>query len=348
MKILFIINSLKNRSGSERVACILANEIIEKMNYNVTIINRDTTHSEVAYPIDHRVSVEKIIGSQLNFYKGLVNFVNQYRPDVVVVHNMGKLSLLCAFIPNIKKLVVLEHVSFISRPRIVQLFSKLLYKKVDQVVTLTTSDKVQFDKFHSNVTVIPNFSPYAVMNVEDLVQKKNQKKIVAIGRLTDQKNYIHLLKAWEKIFHQMPDWYLYIYGDGEHEALLNKYIQSNLIQNVFLKGATSDIKNVYESSQFFVMSSKYEGLPMVLIEAQSFGLPIISYNCPYGPADIVKNHVNGFLVEDQNIQELSDAILTLAMSSEMLDVFSKNSLLNARNFQSDRVIKLWAENVFRK
>src|SRR5690554_8235818 len=123
------------------------------MNYNVTIINRDTTHSEVAYPIDHRVSVEKIIGSQLNFYKGLVNFVNQYRPDVVVVHNMGKLSLLCAFIPNIKKLVVLEHVSFISRPRIVQLFSKLLYKKVDQVVTLTTSDKVQFDKFHSNVTV---------------------------------------------------------------------------------------------------------------------------------------------------------------------------------------------------
>lgn len=348
MRIFFIINSLKNSSGSERVACILANKLVEKLNYDVTILNRDANFDEVAYPLDSRVKVQKIAESQLSFYKSLVSTLKRESPDFVIVHNMGKLSLLCAFIPNIKKLVVLEHVSFISRPRIVQLFSKLLYKKVDQVVTLTTSDKVHFDKFHSNVTVIPNFSPYAVMNVEDLVQKKNQKKIVAIGRLTDQKNYIHLLKAWEKIFHQMPDWYLYIYGDGEHEALLNKYIQSNLIKNVFLKGATSDIKNVYESSQFFVMSSKYEGLPMVLIEAQSFGLPIISYNCPYGPADIVKNHVNGFLVEDQNIQELSDAILALAMSSEMLDVFSKNSLLNARNFQSDRVIKLWAENVFRK
>jgi len=348
MKILFIINSLQKRSGSERVACILANEIVKMLNYNVTIINRDTNYSEVAYTLDQKILVEKIAGSQLDFYKGLTHFINQNNPDVVVVHNMGKLSLFCTLVPNIKRLVVLEHVSFISRSRIIQLFSKFLYKKIDQVITLTNSDKIEFDKFHSNVVVIPNFSPYSVINIEDLTKNKNQKNIVAIGRLTDQKNYMHLLKAWEKIFHQLPDWRLCIYGEGEQGTLLNEYIQSNAIQNVFLKGATSDIRSVYESSQFFVMSSRYEGLPMVLIEAQSFGLPIVSYDCPFGPADIVKDQMNGFLVKDQDVQSLADAIFALSTNPALLNLFSRNSLINAQKFQSDRILKIWVKNVFKK
>lgn len=343
MRIFFIINSLKNSSGSERVACILANKLVEKLNYDVTILNRDANFDEVAYPLDSRVKVQKIAGSQLSFYKSLVSTLKREIPDFVIVHNMGKLSLLCSLIPKIKKLVILEHVSFISRPKYIQFLSKMLYKKIHQVVTLTHRDKLSFDEFHSNVTVIPNFSPFPLKIKKDF----EHKQIVSIGRLTDQKNYLHLLKAWEKIFHQLPEWKLCIYGEGEHKNLLIDYINAKQLLNVYLKGATSDVQHVYESSVFFVMSSKYEGLPMVLIEAQSFGLPIISYDCPNGPSDIIYDEMNGYLVDNQNIDELANRILELAKSPKKLEEFSKQSLINAQNYQPEKILYLWANQVFK-
>lgn len=343
MNIVFIINSLKKRSGSERVACILANQLIEKFNYDVTIINRDTNFGEVAYPLNEQIRVEKISGSQFQFYKHLASFIGQEKPDVVIVHNMGKLSLLCALIPNVNKLVALEHVSFISRPKFVQLLSKVFYKRIDQVVTLTNCDKDYFDKFHNDVITVPNFSPFLVSNELNY----NKKQIVAIGRLTDQKNYIHLLKAWDKIFHMLPDWKLLIYGEGEHEDFLNEYIQSKVIKNIHLMGNTSDIKSVYEASSFFVMSSKYEGLPMVLIEAQSFGLPIVSYDCPNGPGDVIQDQYNGFLIDNQNIDLLAEKILELTNSPDKLQKFSQNSLINALNYQPEKILNLWVKYVFK-
>lgn len=342
-KIFFIISSLKHSSGSERVACILANKLVKQLNFDVTIINRDANLNEVAFPLDSRIKVNKILGSQLSFYHTLAKTVKSENPDFVVVHNMGKLSLLCSLIPRIKKLVTLEHVSFTSRPKFVQILSKILYRKIDQVVTLTLRDNLSFEKFHSNVTVIPNFSPFPVTIKNNFVHKQ----IVSIGRLTDQKNYLHLLKAWEKISDLLPDWKLCIYGEGEHKVLLADYIKVNKLPNVFLKGVTSNVQDVYDSSDFFVMSSKYEGLPMVLIEAQSFGLPIVSYDCPNGPSDIIKDKVNGYLVEDQNIDQLADRILLLASSPLDLVKFSQNSLKNAENYQPEKILHLWSEQIFK-
>ncbi|MDW5429169.1 glycosyltransferase, partial [Acinetobacter baumannii] len=101
----------------------------------------------------------------------------------------------------------------------------------------------------------------------------------------------------------------------------------------------------YEQSSFFVMSSKYEGLPMVLIEAQSFGLPIVSYNCPYGPSDVIRDSKNGFLVEDQNVDELAAAVLKVALSPQLLEQFSQSSLLNAKKYQPEQILKIWIEKV---
>lgn len=343
MKILFIINSLKSRSGSERVAIELANKMSLIDGYEITLLNRESIRHDTAYPLADNVNIIVLNGNLFVFYKKLKEHICTHYYDVVVVHNMGKLSLLCSFVPYIKKLVTLEHVSFISRPKKVQILSKLLYRKIDQVVTLTQNDKALFDKFHSNVIVISNFSPFPISST----YLKNNKQIVTIGRLTDQKNYIHLLKAWKKIYNLIPDWKLNIYGEGEHFQLLTDYIKENSLQNVFLKGVTSNVKKVYEQSAFFVMSSKYEGLPMVLIEAQSFGLPIVSYNCPYGPSDVISSNENGFLVEDQNVQKLADAILKLASSPNLLQQFSKNSLLNATNYQPEKILQMWRDNVFK-
>lgn len=341
MKILFIINSLRNKSGSERVAVELANKMSTIANYDITLLNRESTKESTAYPVADNVDVVNLCGNLFHFYMKLKEHISTSNYDVVVVHNMGKLSLLCAFVPNIKKLVVLEHVSFVSRPQKIQSLSKLLYRKIDQVVTLTQNDKEQFDKFHSNVLVIPNFSPFPISSTH----QQNNKQIVTIGRLTDQKNYIHLLQAWEKIYQSIPEWKLNIYGEGEHHSMLDDYITRKSLRNVTLMGTTSNVKQVYEQSSFFVMSSKYEGLPMVLIEAQSFGLPIVSYNCPYGPSDVIQENKNGLLVEDQNIDKLAEAILKLASSPDLLNRFSQESLLNAEKYQPEQILKIWIGKV---
>ncbi len=129
------------------------------------------------------------------------------------------------------------------------------------------------------------------------------------------------------------------------KKMLQDYIEENSLQRVLLKGSTSNVQEVYRQSDFFVMSSKYEGLPMVLVEAQSFGLPIVSYDCPFGPSDVIQNHKNGLLVENQNIEALADAILKLASSPDMLAQFSQNSLINAKKYQPEQILKVWIEKV---
>ncbi|MEQ1065431.1 glycosyltransferase family 4 protein [Acinetobacter sp. XH1741] len=341
MKILFVINSLKNKSGTERVAIELVNKLSFMANYDVTLLNRESLKNNTAYPVSDNVNVVAISGNFFEFYKKLKIHITLCSYDMVIVHNMGKLSLLCALLPKIKKLVTLEHVSFVSRPKKVQILSKFFYKWIDQVVTLTQQDKEQFDKFHSKVIVIPNFSPFPIV----LESPLSSNQIVTIGRLTDQKNYLHLLKAWKKIYQMIPEWHLNIYGEGEHKKMLQDYIEENSLQRVILKGSTSNVQEVYRQSDFFVMSSKYEGLPMVLVEAQSFGLPIVSYDCPFGPSDVIQNHKNGLLVENQNIEALADAILQLASSPDMLAQFSQNSLINAKKYQPEQILKVWIEKV---
>lgn len=343
MKVLFLINSLKSKSGSERVAIELANKMVSLECYNVTIINRESIHSNCAYIVNDHVNVIALSGSFLNFYKKLKQHLKDNNYEKIIIHNMGKLTLLCTLLPlnDRKKIVSLEHVSFVSRPKLVQILSEFCYKKIQQVVTLTANDGKQFKRIHKNVEVIPNFSPFEISTASKILTKN----IVTLGRLTDQKNYIHLLKAWELIATELPEWTLNIYGEGEQKELLKAYIEEHSLLNVYLRGVTSDVKEVYLNSDFFVMSSKYEGLPMVLIEAQSFGLPIVSYDCPFGPSDVIEDRYNGILVEDQNINMLASSILELAQSGDLLIKYSENSKINAEKYQADQILQLWHDRV---
>lgn len=345
MKILFLINSLKQKSGSERVAVGLANKMSLNKDYEITLINRESTNQNCAYPISDLVNVIALKGNTFEFFNLLKKHILENSYDQIIIHNMGKLTLLCSFLPKNqrKKMVSLEHVSFISRPGIVRIISKFRYKKIKQVVVLTNNDSEKFLKIHSNVCVIPNFSPFEI----SIAEKKIKKEIVAIGRLTDQKNYIHLLKAWKIIENKLPDWKLNLYGEGEYKADLEKFIKDAQLKNIYLKGVSSDVSQVYLKSDFFVMSSKYEGLPMVLIEAQSFGLPIVSYDCPFGPSDVIKDGYNGILVENQNIDDLAQAMLTLAQSSNLLSEYSINSKENAKKYQAKNILLMWEKMVLK-
>lgn len=233
--------------------------------------------------------------------------------------------------------------AFSSRANWIKLATKYFYKKVDTVITLTDRDKNEYIVY-PKVERINNISPYVV---QKNYANSKYKKIIAVGRLTYQKNFQALVSAWEKIESKIPDWTLEIYGKGEDESALITYIEKYQIRNIYLKGVCSDMQNVYANASLLVMSSRYEGLPMVLIEAQSFGLPIVAFDCPFGPREIIEHEKNGLLVEDQNIDKLSEAILDLTANEKILDEYAENALLVASRYSQETVLNEWKKRYFK-
>lgn len=340
MKILFFINSLKHKSGTERVACNLANLFSDDLNFEVAIINRDTEFNDAAYHISDNVNVVKAAGNFFDFYNQSQSYIKSFKPDILVFHNMGKLSLLLSLLrKNGAKSVSLEHVAFDIRPHWVKVFSKILYRNIDGVVVLTDHDKESYHFFKKKLTKICNISPYSID--QNLVYNPNCFDIISIGRLTYQKNFSSLLDAWKLISDNNPKWKLKIYGTGEDQSLLTNKIIDEKLSNVSLLGAVSNVDQIYKKSAFFVMSSRFEGLPMVLIEAQTFGLPIISYDCPHGPAEVIKHGLNGLLVENQNYELLANAIQELINNECKRISLSSQAIQDAERYSVESVLSVW-------
>lgn len=342
MKVLFLINSLKNKSGSERVACNLGNLFLNDLNFEVRILNRDASKNESAYKLDDAIIVEKISGTYLNFFFETQAYLELYKPDFLIVHNMGKLSLFASFLQlRGVRLISLEHVAFISRPRWIQFLSKLFYRKIDSVVVLTKNDIDSYQKISKKIFKINNISPFEI----DLNQNYNSesKEIIAIGRLTYQKNFEALLRSWSLIEDKIQDWSLKIYGCGEEYQTLQNLIHHKNIKNAKLMGESNDIQQIYRMASFYVMSSRYEGLPMVLIEAQTFGLPIISFDCPHGPSEVIQQNVNGLLVENENIENLAASIFELIMKPVDRKEFSNKAKENSKQYSKEYVLAQWKQ-----
>ncbi|WP_296283518.1 glycosyltransferase family 4 protein [uncultured Acinetobacter sp.] len=341
-KVLFLVNSLTHKAGTERVVCVLANSMIKELNYSVSILNRDTNRANVAFDLDANVYIEPLVGNYLQFKSKIQKYINRENPDIIIVHNMGRLSLLCSFlkVPVGTKFISLEHVAYESRPNWVRFLYKYRSKKFNKIITLTNYDALAYLKFHHDVITIPNISPFDV-EYNGSNYSHASKKIISIGRLTYQKNFQSLLLAWGLVQNKCKDWSLIIYGAGEDQYQLETMIKEMNLVSVELKGPVNDIASIYKAASFYVMSSRFEGLPMVLIEAQSFGLPIVSYDCPHGPADVIVHNENGFLVEDQNFHKLAENMLVLINDKEKRYNMSAMAKKNAKKFSQKNILKSW-------
>lgn len=339
MNILFLISSLKNFGGTERVVVNLANSLSQY--HQISIANRDTSKSNSAYHINGEVEVIELKGSLLIFRSKLKTLILKNNYDLVVVHNMGKLSLLLVSLclPEKIKLWSYEHVARISRPRLVNFLARFLYQKYSKIITITQCDAKAYQKIGYQPIVMYNPSPFKI----NKSSHHDNKKIISIGRLTYQKGFEQLILAWSLLEKSYPNWNVTIYGEGEDKEKLLLLIQKNKLNNIHILPAINQIDKVYEESDFYVMSSRYEGLPMVLIEAQSFSLPIISFNCPHGPSEVITNHYDGLLIENQSIQKLAEAIEYLILNQNIRFKFSNNASLSAERFNKDNVISQWVE-----
>lgn len=339
--IAIVINDISSSGGTERVASFLANKTSE-LGMKVVLVSV-VKRGQPFYSLNNSVTVSYV--DSTSWYK-LGLHMKKLSCESVVSISMGRLSFKLALlflIFNIKsKLVCSEHVGFEASSIIIRILKRITYKLADHLVLLTKYDyNILKPSLSTPCIVIPNPTIYTALSKDELVNKENI--VLAVGRLNQQKNFTKLIKLWAalpKELHQ--DWRLRIVGSGEEKKLLLKVITEEAVsESVELIEASRDIHLEYKQASILAMTSRYEGLPLVLIEAKSFGLPAIAFDCKTGPAEIICNMSDGFLIPMHD-----DAMyihqLTKMMTNEKLRIeMSLNAIDNSSSFSEDSVIKLW-------
>lgn len=353
MKVMYICDSITNGAGIERVILVKANYLVDVLNYKVTIVVTNSKNKEPYYYISEKIEIinlnENLINAfgYLRYRKKLRKQIEETRPDILFVPT-AKEGFLVPFIDN--KVYKVREIHFNKKSRIIQhknskLLKKLLIyyfdkienfivRKYDKLVVLTKEDQLNW--MHSDIEVINNCKTLKTLEVSKL----DNKIAIAIGRLDYQKGFDLLIEAWKLIKNE--EWKLEIYGDGpEKEKLLLKIKKLKLENKIFLKGTTKNIEKKLLESSIYILSSRHEGLPLVLLEAMECGLPLVSFECPCGPKDIIIHEKSGFLVENGNIDELANKVEELMNSFKLRKVLGERAKLESEKYSLEIIMKKW-------
>lgn len=366
MKLVYCISATHNSGGMERVLATKANYLVAR-GYDITVVTTDQRGLPPFFPLDARIRcVDLGVNYETNngksFLNKLVHFpfkqwrhrrrlsrvLREIRPDVTV-------SMFCndvTFLPSIKdgsRKVLEIHFSRFKR---LQYDRKGLWRladvwrnrneadvvaRFDRFVVLTHEDSRYWGKL-SNIAVIPNAQTFA----SDAPAPLEAKTVVAVGRLTYQKGFDLLLQAWAEVCRRVSGWQLAIVGDGELRSALSAQAESlGLAGCVTFVPATKDVVAVYRDASVLAMSSRYEGFGMVLLEAQTVGLPVVSFSCKCGPSEIVNDGVDGYLVAPGDVDAMADRLVRLMQDGALRRRMGARAFANAARFSTDAVMKQW-------
>lgn len=366
MKILYCIACTCHSGGMERVLTNKAN-YLARHGYEIVVVTTDQRGKQPFFPLEPSIRcIDLGINYDENNGKSFLNKLLHYpfkqcrhkkrlkavlmteRPDVTV----SMFNNDAGFIPGIKdgSAKVLEiHFSKFKR---LQYGRKGLWKladwwrskqdektvrKFDRFVVLTEEDKAYWGDL-PNIMVIPN----AISGIPAGTALLENKRVIAVGRYTYQKGFERLVDAWHLLASRFPDWNLVIIGDGEERPLLEQRIRSyGLERQVTLTRPTQEIGKVYQEASILASSSRYEGLPMVLLEAQAFGLPIVAFQCKCGPKDIVSDGINGYLVPEGDTAGMAQRLETLMKNETLRKRMGLKAKESASRFNEETIMKKW-------
>ena len=375
MKIVYIFHAFAAKAGVERILSHKMNYLVSHYGYDVTFITYEQGYHPYAFYLDKRINIvdldvlfyplyaltpfkrfiKKSRKKQL-FKSKLSNILKQINPDYVVLttYDFDKfdsiLSLPYRFIIESHVCMSdirneLKHKNFAIRyiAKIIDNKSFDYLDKATCLVTLTESDKKEWEKRTIiPIYVIPNFISQIPDHCTSYSERPN--RILSVGRLTNQKGFDYLIKAWSIIAHKYPTWRIDIFGHGELESFLqNMIVEYNLMQSVQIHEPTDRIFDEYNNSSIFLMTSRYEGYALVLIEAMSCGIPYISFNCPHGPADIITDGEDGLIVSLGEIEKLAKSIEWMITHEEERQRMSNNARQKAKQFTAEAIMPQWVE-----
>ena len=377
MNLLYCIPHLYNSGGMERVLTQKVNWLAAHTDYTITIVTTEPTPtgmSDIYFPLDKRVKVVALnVDFNADYHKCLfskwlghtrrMRLYRQKLTDYILREKIDLCISLCgkeiAFLNQLPcrtiaeshfakeqrtQLLMANHSGWfwalLGRVRTWQLVQSV--KPLERLVVLTEADKAAWEKAGcTNVTVIPN--PCAINSRKSKVESRKTKTVLAVGRLHEQKGFDLLLQAWKPIEKTYSDWSLRIVGEGPKRAELEAQIESQSLKRVVLAGATNNVLDEYEAASIFVLSSRYEGLPLALIEAMWSGLPCIAFDCPQGPAELLAED-RGWLVPNGDIAELTAQIAyALSHPEEALKRAQKAQIFAQTTYSEAAIMPQWVQ-----
>jgi glycosyltransferase involved in cell wall biosynthesis len=354
-RIVYLYSSLAIMGGVERV-------IVDKMNYLVSygyevyMITADQGQHPIPYKLDQRV---RFYDLQIRFhsqyqYSGWQRFqearrlrqlfhqrlkekLEEISPDVLVCTTSQDVRNLLRMKANIP-LVVESHVNFIDpdswHHQIRTLYNNYWIGKADAIVTLTQGDAKNWQRVSRNVHIIPN-----VVHLNDTGRYSNctNKRAIFVGRLVEQKGIPDLIKVWRIVNQRHPDWQLDVYGDGQMESI------SEI--RLFVHPPTSNIMEEYINSSMLLMTSVYEPFGLVLPEAMSCGLPVVAFDCPYGPADIITDGLDGYVIRDRDIEIFTNHVCELIDDKQLCLEMGRAGVESVQRYTPELIMSMW-KNLF--
>lgn len=350
-KLCFVVGNLNSSGGTERVASLIASELSKK-GHEVSIVSLFEGDNPY-FTLDESINCYTIHKKKLSFKTGYLKtlfklklfFRSHKFNSVIVVDSIACLFTIPVLISHKKvQHICWEHFNYKTNMGMKSrsIARNLAARYCDVVVTLTERDKEYWlnntKKSVARIVSIPNPTPFPP---QYNLNKTSTKNILAVGRLTYQKGFDLLLKSWTLINKNYPDWTLTIVGDGEDKKSLERLIDdNNLRKSVKLVGKTNNISEYYASAEFLCLSSRFEGFPMVLLEALSFGLPVVSFDCDTGPSELL-NNTGSILVPPDNIDEFSKAMGNMIEDKNLRMSTSTNSIIKSQDYQPNAILRKW-------
>ena len=376
MRILYCIPHLYNSGGMERVLTQKVNWLAAHTSHEITILTTERVPDgtpKCYFPLSEKVQVEELnidfnadytkpllskyyahMRRMRAYKRALTEYIRTHKIELCISLGGKEIAFLrhlpCRTIAEMhfamnqrKQLLMANHTgafwSLLGAIRTRQLVSDV--KPLERLVVLTEADKEAWEKAGcTNVTVIPN--PCMLDNCQlSTIHSQFPKTVLAVGRLHEQKGFDLLLEAWQPIEKHYPEYSLRIVGEGAKRAELEAQIENLHLQHVTLAGRSADMAKEYAAASLFVLSSRYEGLPLALIEAMWSGVPCVAFDCPQGPAELLADG-RGWLVENGNVEKLTQQLIdTLAHPDEAAARAAKAQAFAQATYSEAAIMPQW-------
>ena len=362
-KVAFFKPRLNIVEGGLRVTVNICNEL-EKF-YNVYLIN--FFQENCVFKIAQNVGKYSCVNTEKRLRKiffqlifNLRKYIKENKIEIIISETRVYLYLLyIATIGMDVKIIYHNHFAlseFINnqkagknlKERILYFINHCIEKKCKKIIVLTEKDKKDYIKIGVNnerIIILYNWLDSKLFD-EKVTYNRNSKKIITVGRIDYQKGYEYLVQVAKMVFKKYPDWQWHIYGDGEQNyknQIIDLIKQNNLENHLILQGNHSNIYDLYQNYSFYVMTSRYEGLPMVLLEAKAKKLPLISFDINSGPSDIIRDGVDGFLIKPFDCEAMADKICELIENPGLRPNLSDNAHENLDKFRKEKIVKQWCD-----
>lgn len=357
-KICFFSGDITRSGGTERVSSIIANNLSEKEKFDVCFLSLFEEKINTFFPLNNGIKRNKLFEKRISGAKHFLEIIYRVRKfakknqiDILIdIDGILDMYSIPALLFTKTKIVSWEQFSYHISPFVPyrKYTRKLAAKGADAIVVLTESDKKNYqDNLNIKGIIETIYNPFSSVKGKN-EYRIDSEEILTVGRLSYDKGLEYLVEVAKNVLRKNNNWKWRIIGEGEERKKIETKIKELGLENrLILEGKKDKLDEFYCNSAIYVVTSRYEGFGLTLLEAKSAYLPCVSFKCPEGPAEIIKDEVNGYLVDCFDTDQMAEKINELIDNNEKRKKFSDNALIGTEKFELEQVINKWEELLLR-